>query len=120
MADTLIRPALVGTAAGLAAAATYIAYRELSERFAAPVLLTKASYADPTKVGDCPFSHVARIAYHLAGKPLKAVPVLRDEEGKLVDPPHIEFDSLEPETKTRKGNLQKGHWKPAVALCWDS
>ncbi len=86
----MIRPALVGTAAGLAAAACYVSCKELLSRrlFApAPALLTKASYADPSKVGDCPFSQIVRIAYHLAGKPIIPVPVTRDNEGKLVDPP---------------------------------
>lgn len=40
----------------------------------APTLFTKPSYADPTQVGDCPFTHFVRMTFYLVGKECKLRP----------------------------------------------
>ena len=43
-------------------------------------LLCKPSYADPTKVGDCPFTHFVRFSFAIAGKPYTVAPTKPEDK----------------------------------------
>jgi len=75
------RPVVIGTAA---AAACYLAWRWSKPT---PVLCAKASYKDPAKVGDCPFTHLVRVAFHLSGRSYTSVPITRNPDGTMEHPP---------------------------------